>query len=65
VSNLALPRVIKGFAANNLVRNLDKKNMMKLITQNSSQSTLHIGYKEKYLEERVNSNFLVYKLIAT
>ena len=60
MSNLVLSRMIKGFAANNLVRNLDKTNVM-----NPSHSILHIGYKEKHLEEKVNSNFLVYKLIAT
>jgi len=27
---------------------------MKFITKNSSYSTLHIGYKEKYIEEAVN-----------
>jgi len=31
---------------------------MKLITKNSSHSTLHIGYKEKHTEERVNTKFL-------
>jgi len=29
-------------------------NIMKFITRNSSHSTLHIGYKEKYVEETVN-----------
>jgi len=27
---------------------------MKFISNNSSHSTLHIGYKEKYIEEMVN-----------
>ena len=31
---------------------------MKFITRNSSHSTLQIGYKEKYAEERVNTKFL-------
>ena len=31
---------------------------MKFITQNSSHSTLHIGYKEKYIEETNNTEFL-------
>ena len=31
---------------------------MKFITNNSSYATLHIGYKEEYLEERVNTKFL-------
>jgi hypothetical protein len=47
--------MIKWFAANNLVLNLDKMNIMKFITKNSSHSTLHIGYKEKYIEERESS----------
>ena len=50
--------MIKWFAANNLVLNLDKINIMKFITKNSSHSTLCIGYKEKYIEEAVNTEFL-------
>jgi len=33
-------------------------NIMKFITENSSHSTLYIGYKEKYVEERGNTKFL-------
>ena len=33
-------------------------NVMKFITKSSSHSTLHIGYKEKYIEETVNMKFL-------
>jgi hypothetical protein len=40
--------MIKCFAANNLVLNLDEKNIMKFITENSAHSTALIGYKEKY-----------------
>jgi len=36
VSNLVLSRMIKRFAVNNLVLNLDKTNVMKFITKNSS-----------------------------
>jgi hypothetical protein len=57
--------MIKWFAGNNLVTNLDTMNMMKLITKNSSQSTLHIGYKEKYTKRECIQNFLVHKLITT
>ena len=46
VSNLVLFHMIKCFAANNLVLNLDKLNIMKLKTKNSEHSTLHIGYKK-------------------
>jgi len=40
--------MIKWFAANNLVLNLDKKNILKLITENSAHSTAPTGYREKY-----------------
>jgi len=50
--------MIKWFAAYNLVLNLDKMNIMKFITKNSSHSTLCIGYKEKYIEDSVNTKFL-------
>ena len=33
-------------------------NIIKFIRKNSFHSTLHIGYKEKYIEERVNTDFL-------
>ena len=49
-SNLVLSHMIKWFAANKLVPNLDKTNIMKYITKISSHYTLHIGYKEKYTE---------------
>ena len=31
---------------------------MKFITQNSSRVTIHIGYKEKYIGETNNTEFL-------
>ena len=31
---------------------------MKITTKNSAHSTLHFGYKEKYIEETVNTKFL-------
>jgi len=65
VTNLVLSHIIHLFAANNLVLNLNKTNIMKFITKYSSHSTLHIGYKDKYVEEAVNKNFLVYKWITT
>jgi hypothetical protein len=55
VSNLVPSHMIKWFAASTLVLNLYKTS---IITRNSSHSTLHIGYKEKYLEEAVNTKFL-------
>ena len=58
VSNLFLSHMIKWFAANNLVLNLVKINVKKFIAKNSSHSTLLFGYKEKYVEETVNTKFL-------
>jgi len=49
--------MIECFSANNLVLNLDKTNIIKFITNNSTHSTLHIGYKEKYIEEAENTTF--------
>jgi len=57
--------MIECFSAKKLVLNLDKTNIMKFITKNSSHSTLHIGYKEKYIEEAQNTTFLGLKLITT
>ena len=48
----------KWIAAIKLVLNFDKTNIMKFITKNLSHSTLHIGYKEKYIEEMVLTKFL-------
>jgi hypothetical protein len=56
--------MIKWFAANNLVLNLDKMNKLKFILNNSLHSTQHVGYKEKSIE-RLRTKFLVYKLITT
>ena len=42
--------MINWFATNNLVLSVDKMNIMKLITKNSSHSTLNIGDKENYVE---------------
>jgi len=50
--------MIKWFAPNNLILNVDKTNIMKFKTKNSSHSALHIGYKEKYIEETENTKFL-------
>jgi hypothetical protein len=43
MSNLVVSHVIKLHTANKLVPNLDKTNIMKFITNNSSHSTLHVG----------------------
>jgi hypothetical protein len=51
--------MIKLFVAIKLVLNLDKKNIMKFIVENSSHSTLCIGYTEKYMGKAVNTKFTV------
>ena len=58
MSNLVLSYITKRFPANNLVLNLDKMIIMKFITKKSSHSALHTGYKEKYIEETMNTKFL-------
>jgi hypothetical protein len=45
-----------------LLLNLHKKVTMKFIVKKSSYSTMHIGHKEKYTEEIMNANFLVYHI---
>jgi hypothetical protein len=52
--------MIKWFAANNLVLNLDKTNKMKFISKNSACYTLRIGYKEMCVEERVNTEISLF-----
>ena len=51
--------MIKCFAASKLVLNLDKKIIMKFITENWSHSALRIGHKEKYMEKAVNTEFVL------
>jgi hypothetical protein len=65
VLNSVFSHMIKCFAASKLVPIFDKKNITKFITQNSSHSTLRIGYKEKYMEKAVNTKFLFYQLITS
>jgi hypothetical protein len=50
VSNLVLSHMIKWFAVNKLVLNLDKMNVMKYIRKISSHCRVNVGYKEKYTE---------------
>jgi hypothetical protein len=57
-SNLVFSHMIKWFAANNIVLNLRAANIMKFIINNSAYSTLRISFKEKYIEETVNTTFL-------
>jgi hypothetical protein len=58
VSNLVLFHMIKWFAANNLVLNFHKTNIMKFVTKNLSHSTLHSGYTGNCIAETMNTKFL-------
>jgi len=58
LSNLVLSHMTRWCAADNLVVNLDKTNMMKFTTKNSSHSTLCVGYKEQLMQETVYTEFL-------
>jgi hypothetical protein len=58
VANLVLTRMIEWFTASKLVLNLDKTNIMKFITNNSPHCALLIDYREKYIEETINTKFL-------
>jgi hypothetical protein len=48
MSNTVLSHMSKWFSSNKLVLNLDKTNIIKLITNKSPQYDLNIGYDEKY-----------------
>jgi hypothetical protein len=50
VSNTVLSHMSKWFTSNKLVLNLDKTNIIKLITNKSPQYDLVIDYNEKYIE---------------
>jgi hypothetical protein len=49
--NLVLPYMSKCFAANKLLLNLDRMNIIKFIRNNSPHCALSIGCKEDYTEE--------------
>ena len=53
VPNLVLSRMGKCFAANNVVLNLDKRNIIKFATNNLSHCALSLAYKEQYIEKTV------------
>jgi hypothetical protein len=57
-SNKVLSHMSKWFTANKLALNLDKKNIIKFITNNSPQCALSIGYNGKYMQESINTKFL-------
>ena len=57
MSNLVLSHVIDLFAANKLVLNLDRMNIIKFVTNNLPFSALSTVYKGKYMEETVNIKF--------
>jgi hypothetical protein len=58
IPNSVLSHMIEWFAANKLVLNWEEMNIMKFVTSNSTHCAWTIGYKDKYTEETVNSNFL-------
>jgi hypothetical protein len=58
ISNSLLSHAIEWLAANKLVLNLEKINIMKFATSNSPHCELTIVYKDKYIQEIVNSKFL-------
>jgi len=53
--------MIKWFATNNLVPNLDMMSIMKFMTKHSLHSTLHTGCKGEYTEKGVNTKFVCLK----
>jgi hypothetical protein len=65
MSNTVLSHVCKWSIYNKLDLNLDKTNITKFLKNKSPQYDLNIGYDEKYIEESINTKFLVYKLITT
>jgi hypothetical protein len=46
------------FSVNKVALNLNKTNIIKFKTKNSPQHTLSVGYKERSMEETVNTKFL-------
>jgi hypothetical protein len=50
--------MIEWFAANKLLLHLEKTNIMKFVTNNSPHCAFTIRYKDKYVEEAVNTRFL-------
>jgi hypothetical protein len=55
--------MIEWSAANKLILNLErKKNVMKSVTKNLPHCALTIGYKDKHIEEVVNTKFLAIHL---
>jgi hypothetical protein len=57
-SNIVRSQMSKWFSTNKLDINPDKINIIKFITKNSPQHTLSTGYKEKCVEESVNTKLL-------
>jgi hypothetical protein len=64
VSNLVLSHMIEWFKANKLVLIIEKTNIIKLQTLNSSLYALTTGYKDKHIEEIISIKFLASNLIA-
>jgi hypothetical protein len=58
MSNIFLSQISIWFSADKLALNLDKTNITTFITKKSPQHTLSICYKEKHVEESVNTKVL-------
>ena len=50
--------MIEWFAANKLILNLEKTNVMTFVTKNLPHCALTIGHKDKYIKEVINTKFL-------
>jgi len=50
--------MIKSLGANKLLLNREKTNITKFITNNSSHSTVPVGFKEKCIEKMVDTKLL-------
>jgi hypothetical protein len=58
ISRSVLSRMTDWFSANKLGLNLEKTNIMKFVMNNSPHCASSVSYKDKYVEETVNSKFL-------
>ena len=50
--------MIEWFAANKLLLNVEKTSIMKSVMNSSLHCALTVGYKDKYVKETVNTDFL-------
>jgi hypothetical protein len=62
MSNTVLSRVRNWFTSNKLALNLDETNIIKFITNKTPPYDLKMGYNGKYIEDSVNTKFLVLQI---